>query len=128
MKLEINNNIQIDNETEMIHEIHDCQFIEKGSYVYLNYINAEVERVVIKANHEELLMTKFSNPKSVMRFHRETPALVNIPTPLGVQHLITETSHYQFDLSQQRLHINYVLKQTETGDCFANYELRIQWY
>lgn len=29
MKLEINNNIQIDNETEMIHEIHDCQFIEK---------------------------------------------------------------------------------------------------
>ena len=82
---------------------------------------------MLKCNDQELIMTRFSTPKSIMRFHRETPALVTIPTPVGLQHLQTQTSVYELDTKEQNLKIYYQLKQLEGDSVFANYQLEIKW-
>ena len=82
---------------------------------------------MLKCNDQELIMTRFSTPKSIMRFHRETPALVTIPTPVGLQHLQTQISVYELDTKEQNLKIHYQLKQLEGDSVFANYQLEIKW-
>ena len=96
-------------------------------HIYLTYTNEEKETVMLKCNDQELIMTRFSTPKSIMRFHRETPALVTIPTPVGLQHLQTQTSVYELDTKEQNLKIHYQLKQLEGDSVFANYQLEIKW-
>ena len=97
------------------------------AHIYLTYTNEEKETVMLKCNDQELIMTCFSTPKSIMRFHRETPALVAIPTPVGLQHLQTQTSVYELDTKEQNLKIHYQLKQLEGDSVFANYQLEIKW-
>ena len=128
MKLEINNKINLGDQTELVHEVHDCQVVEKGESLYITYINSAKEKVVIKCQEQELTMTRYSNPKSIMRFHSEFPALVAIPTPLGIQQLKTETSHFATHWDDQRVRIDYDLKQAETDALFAAYELELKWY
>ena len=48
-------------------------------------------------------MTRFSNPKSIMRFSAKVPALVHIPTPLGTQHFLTDTSLFAHDQMDRQL-------------------------
>ena len=73
-------------------------------------------------------MTRFSNPKSIMRFSAKVPALVHIPTPLGTQHFLTDTSLFAHDLNGQTVDIHYQLKHPETEDVFADYELEVSWF
>ncbi|HEQ0654159.1 TPA: DUF1934 family protein, partial [Streptococcus pyogenes] len=48
MKLQLTNHIRFGDETEIIQEIHDCEWREKGGYQYLIYQNTDKEKVVIK--------------------------------------------------------------------------------
>ena len=86
------------------------------------------EKVVIKLNQEELIMTRFSQPKSIMRFSAKVPALVHIPTPLGTQHFQTVTSLFAYDPDGQTVDIHYQLQHPETEDVFADYELEVSWF
>lgn len=128
MEIKIKNKIMVGDQMEMIEEIHDCQVTEKGDYIYLVHHNEEKEKVVIKLNREELVMTRFSNPKSIMRFSAKAPALVHIPTPMGTQHFLTDTSLYAHDRQGQTVDIHYQLKHPETEDVFADYELEVSWF
>ncbi|WP_421038818.1 DUF1934 domain-containing protein [Streptococcus hyointestinalis] len=126
MQLTLNNEINLGDQTELIHEVHSCDFIQKGDFAYLTYHNDEREKVVVKFNHESMVMTRFSSPKSVMRFHHKEPALVMIPTPLGIQRLATATEYYHLDMDKQKLTIHYKLTQ-ENGASFASYRLSLSW-
>lgn len=53
--------------------------------------------------------------------------MVSIPTPLGYQHLLTETSTYHADFDHQLIKMNYELKQPETESVFAEYQMEISW-
>ena len=117
MQLTLNNEINLGDQTELIHEVHRCD---------LTYHNEEKEKVVVKFNHESMVMTRFSSPKSVMRFHHKEPALVMIPTPLGIQRLATATEYYHLDMDKQKLTIHYKLTQ-ENGASFASYRLSLSW-
>ena len=75
MEIKIKNKIKVDDQVEIIEEIHECELMEKGDYTYLVHHNSEEEKVVIKLNQEELIMTRFSNPKSIMRFSAKVPFL-----------------------------------------------------
>ena len=68
MEIKIKNKIKVGDQTEIIEEIHACEVMEEGDYTYLVHNNSEKEKVVIKLNQDELVMTRFSNPKSIMRF------------------------------------------------------------
>ncbi|MBM7637049.1 DUF1934 domain-containing protein [Streptococcus saliviloxodontae] len=127
MKIDIKNKILMDQDSEHIREVHDCDCVDKGDYTYLIYQNDEKEKVVIKFNQDEFVMTRFSNPKSQMRFLPFEQALVAIPTPVGIQHLVTDTSHYLIDKDNQVVELHYALKQPESQQVFAHYQLKVKW-
>ena len=127
MKLHIKNKIDLDGQVELVEQSYPVKLTEKNGHIYLTYTNEEKETVMLKCNDQELIMIRFSTPKSIMRFHRETPALVTIPTPVGLQHLQTQTSVYELDTKEQNLKIHYQLKQLEGDSVFANYQLEIKW-
>ncbi len=127
MKLHIKNKIDLDGQVELVEQSYPVKLTEKNGHIYLTYTNEEKETVTLKCNDQELIMTRFSTPKSIMRFHRETPALVAIPTPVGLQHLQTQTSVYELNTKEQNLKIHYQLKQLEGDSVFANYQLEIKW-
>ena len=124
MKIRMRNTIQFDEQLEVIDQLYDVELREKGDYSYLLFYNEEKEKVVLKFNDTELVMSRFSNPKTIMRFLKETDSLAYIPTPMGIQEFIIQTSHYQVE--QQKIELAYQLQNKE-GVPFADYRLEITW-
>ncbi|HFI0419172.1 TPA: DUF1934 domain-containing protein [Streptococcus suis] len=127
MQIHLRNEIDLDGQLEVIDQTFPVEVKEKEGKVYLIYQNDEAEKVVIKCDEEELVMTRFSNPKSIMRFVKEQDAIVTIPTPMGIQHFVTQTSLYQMSAGQQELVLHYDLKGLENQQKFASYKMKISW-
>ena len=127
MQIRLRNEIQLDQEIEVIDQVYPVEVTEKNGQIYLIYQNEDDEKVVLKCGELELVMTRFSNPKSVMRFIADQQALVHIPTPVGVQSFVTDTFAYQLDRSSQLLSLSYHLKQGDGEAIFATYQLEIKW-
>ena len=124
MKIRMRNKIQFDDQLEVIDQVYDVELREKGDFSYLLFYNEDQEKVVLKFNGEELVMTRFSNPKTIMRFLKDTDSLAYIPTPMGLQEFIIQTSHY--DVGEEKIELAYQLQNKE-GVPFANYRLEITW-
>lgn len=125
MKIRMKNEIQLDGQMEVVDQVYEVDYKDKGDYAYLIYENEDQERVVLKFHDKELVMTRFSNPKTIMRFVKDEEAVVTLPTPMGIQHFVTDTSHYQ--LTDQVLQLHYQLKQLEGEQIFASYQMEISW-
>ena len=124
MKIRMRNTIKFDEQLEVIDQLYDVELREKGDFSYLLFYNEEQEKVVLKFNGEELVMSRFSNPKTIMRFLKDSDSLAYIPTPMGLQEFIIQTSHYE--VSEEKIELAYQLKNKE-GVPFANYRLEITW-
>ena len=124
MKIRMRNTIQFDEQLEVIDQLYDVELREKGDFSYLLFYNEEQEKVVLKFNGEELVMTRFSNPKTIMRFLKDSDSLAYIPTPMGMQEFIIQTSHYE--VGEEKIELAYQLQNKE-GVPFANYRLEITW-
>ena len=124
MKIRIRNTIQFDEQLEVIDQLYDVELREKGDFSYLLFYNEEQEKVVIKFQEEELVMTRFSNPNTIMRFLKDSDSLAYIPTPMGLQEFIIQTSHYE--VGEEMIELAYQLQNKE-GVPFANYRLEITW-
>ena len=124
MKIRMRNTIQFDEQLEVIDQLYDVELREKGDFSYLLFYNEEQEKVVLKFNGEELVMSRFSNPKTIMRFLKDSDSLAYIPTPMGVQEFIIQTSHYE--VGEEKIELAYQLQNKE-GVPFANYRLEITW-
>ena len=124
MKIRMRNRIQFDEQLEVIDQLYDVEVHEKGDFSYLLFYNEKKEKVVIKFHGQELVMTRFSNPKTIMRFLRDSDSLAYIPTPMGMQEFIIQTNHYKLD--GQKIELAYQL-QNQEGDLFAGYQLEITW-
>ena len=124
MKIRMRNTIKFDEQLEVIDQLYDVELREKGDFSYLLFYNEEQEKVVIKFQEEELVMTRFSNPKTIMRFLKDSDSLAYIPTPMGLQEFIIQTSHY--DVGEEKIELVYQLQNKE-GVPFANYRLEITW-
>ena len=124
MKIRIRNTIQFDEQLEVIDQLYDVELREKGDFSYLLFYNEDQEKVVLKFNGEELVMTRFSNPKTIMRFIKDSDSLAYIPTPMGIQEFIIQTSHYE--IGEEKIELAYQLQNKE-GVPFANYSLEITW-
>ena len=124
MKIRMRNTIQFDEQLEVIDQLFDVELREKGDFSYLLFYNEEQEKVVIKFQEEELVMTRFSNPKTIMRFLKDSDSLAYIPTPMGMQEFIIQTSHYE--VGEEKLELAYKLQNKE-GVPFADYRLEITW-
>ena len=124
MKIRMRNTIQFDEQLEVIDQLYDVELREKGDFSYLLFYNEEQEKVVIKFQEEELVMTRFSNPKTIMRFLKDSDSLAYIPTPMGMQEFIIQTSHYE--VGEAKIELAYQLQNKEEV-AFANYRLEITW-
>ena len=124
MKIRMRNTIQFDEQLEVIDQLYDVELREKGDFSYLLFYNEEQEKVVLKFNGEELVMSRFSNPKTIMRFLKDSDSLAYIPTPIGMQEFIIQTSHYE--VGKEKIVLAYQLQNKE-GVPFANYRLEITW-
>ena len=124
MKIRMRNRIQFDEQLEIVDQLYDVEVREKGDYSYLLFYNEEKEKVVLKFHEEELVMTRFSNPKTIMRFLKASDSLAYIPTPMGMQEFIIQTNHYKLD--GQKIELAYQL-QNQEGQPFASYQLEITW-
>jgi len=124
VKIRMRNTIQFDEQLEVIDQLYDVELREKGDFSYLLFYNEEQEKVVIKFQEEELVMTRFSNPKTIMRFLKDSDSLAYIPTPMGMQEFIIQTSHYE--VGGEKIELAYQLQNKEGGP-FANYSLEITW-
>ena len=124
MKIRMRNTIKFDEQMEVIDQLYDVELREKGDFSYLLFYNEEQEKVVLKFNGEELVMSRFSNPKTIMRFLKDTDSLAYIPTPMGLQEFIIQTSHYE--VGEEKIELAYQLQNKE-GVPFANYRLEITW-
>ena len=124
MKIRMRNTIQFDEQLEVIGQLYDVELREKGDFSYLLFYNEEQEKVVIKFQEEELVMTRFSNPKTIMRFLKDSDSLAYIPTPMGMQEFIIQTSHYE--VGEEKIELAYKLQNKE-GVPFADYRLEITW-
>ena len=118
------NTIKFDEQLEVIDQLYDVKLREKGDFSYLLFYNEDQEKVVLKFNGEELVMTRFSNPKTIMRFLKDSDSLAYIPTPMGLQEFIIQTSHYE--VGEEKIELAYQLQNKE-GVPFANYRLEITW-
>ena len=124
MKIWMRNRIQFDEQLEVIDQLYDVEVHEKGDFSYLLFYNEEKEKVVLKFHEEELVMTRFSSPKTIMRFLKDSDSLAYIPTPMGMQEFINQTNHYKLD--GQKIELAYQL-QNQEGHPFASYQLEITW-
>ena len=124
MKIRMRNTIQFDEQLEVIDQLYDVELREKGDFSYLLFYNEEQEKVVIKFQEEELVMTRFSNPKTIMRFLKDSDSLAYIQTPMGMQEFIIQTSHYE--VGEEKIELAYQLQNKE-GVPFADYRLEITW-
>ena len=124
MKIRMRNTIQFDEQLEVIDQLYDVELREKGDFSYLLFYNEEQEKVVIKFQEEELVMTRFSNPNTIMRFLKDSDSLAYIPTPMGMQEFIIQTSHYE--VGEEKIELAYQLQNKE-GVPFANYRLESTW-
>lgn len=124
MKIRMRNTIKFDEQLEVIDQLYDVELREKGDFSYLLFYNEDQEKVVLKFNGEELVMTRFSNPKTIMRFLKDSDSLAYIPTPMGMQEFVIQTSHYE--VGEEKLELAYQLQNKE-GVPFANYRLEITW-
>ena len=124
MKIRMRNTIKFDEQLEVIDQLYDVELREKGDFSYLLFFNEDQEKVVLKFNGEELVMSRFSNPKTIMRFLKDADSLAYIPTPIGIQEFIIQTSHYE--VGEEKIELAYQLQNKE-GVPFANYSLEITW-
>lgn len=124
MKIRMRNTIKFDEQLEVIDQLYDVELREKGDFSYLLFYNEDQEKVVLKFNGEELVMSRFSNPKTIMRFLKDSDSLAYIPTPIGMQEFIIQTSHYE--VGEEKIELAYQLQNKE-GVPFANYSLEITW-
>ena len=124
MKIRMRNTIKFDEQLEVIDQLYDVELREKGDFSYLLFYNEDQEKVVLKFNGEELVMTRFSNPKTIMCFLKDSDSLAYIPTPMGLQEFIIQTSHYE--VGEEMIELAYQLQNKE-GVPFANYRLEITW-
>ena len=124
MKIRMRNTIKFDEQLEVIDQLYDVELREKGDFSYLLFYNEDQEKVVLKFNGEELVMSRFSNPKTIMRFLKDSDSLAYIPTPMGIQEFIIQTSHYE--IGEEKIELAYQLQNKE-GVPFANYSLEITW-
>lgn len=110
---------------EIVDQYYQGEWKEKAGFQYLLYTNEEDEKVALKFSNDELVMTRFSSPKSIMRFYKKEDGGAIIPTPMGIQKFLITTDLFQLEAGH--LQVSYRLLTLDGEQEFANYQLLVEW-
>ncbi len=125
MQIRIKNTIRFGEEMEIVDQYYQGEWKEKAGFQYLLYTNEEDEKVALKFSNDELVMTRFSSPKSIMRFYKNEDGGAIIPTPMGIQQFLITTDLFQLEAGH--LQVSYRLLTLDGEQEFANYQLLVEW-
>lgn len=125
MQIRIQNTIRFGEEMEIVDQYYQGEWKEKAGFQYLLYTNEEKEKVALKFSNSEMVMTRFSTPKSIIRFYKDEEGGAIIPTPMGIQQFLISTDLFQ--LEEGRLQVTYRLLTLDGEQEFANYQLLVEW-
>nr|WP_277877528.1 DUF1934 domain-containing protein [Lactococcus lactis] len=122
MEIIIRNRIKIDQQEELVKEIYQGE-LKKGEHqTLLKYKNAANEKVLLKFDEKEVIMTRFAKRPIKMHFHPEIPSLTEYE---GLGELSILTNALSIDQESRTIKINYQLSQGPQK--IADYHLRIDW-
>lgn len=122
MEIIIRNRIKIDQQEELVKEIYQGE-LKKGEHqTLLKYKNAANEKVLLKFDEKEVIMTRFAKRPIKMHFHPEIPSLTEYES-LGELSILTNA--LSIDHESRTIKINYQLSQGPQK--IADYHLRIDW-
>lgn len=120
MKLLINNQIEINGQTESVSENYECELTVRGGKTYLTFVNPLGDKMVIKFNENELTRIQFGENPLTMRFVKNQLTSFSHEL-LGL--IMIDTKAYE--VSESRLRIAYQLLQNEVP--IGNYQLEISY-
>lgn len=123
VKLTIDNLIQIDHETEVVHEQFKGDYHDKNGSHFLVYQNASNEKVVMKYDDEMVTITRFSTPSTIMKLHPQVTTKTAIATPLGPQHFEIKTQSYHQETTGFKTRYQFWQGQHK----IAQYDLSVQF-
>jgi uncharacterized beta-barrel protein YwiB (DUF1934 family) len=122
MEIIIRNRIKIDQQEELVKEIYQGELKKGENQTLLKYKNAAGEKVYLKFDEKEVIMTRFAKRPIKMHFHPEIPSSTEYEG-LGELSLLTNT--LSIDHERRIIKINYQLSQG--AQKIADYHLRIDW-
>ena len=122
MEIIIRNRIKIDQQEEMVKEIYQGEFKKVNLQTLLKYENAANEKVLLKIDEDEVIMTRFAKRPFKMHFQPEGTTLTEYE---GVGELSLFTNTLSIDQERKIIKINYQLSQG--AQKIADYHLRIDW-
>ena len=118
----IRNRIKIDQQEEMVKEIYQGEFKKVNLQTLLKYENAANEKVLLKIDEDEVIMTRFAKRPIKMHFQPEGTTLTEYE---GLGELSLFTNTLSIDQERKIIKINYQLSQG--AQKIADYHLRIDW-
>lgn len=122
MEIIIRNRIKIDQQEEMVKEIYQGEFKKVNLQTLLKYENAANEKVLLKIDEDEVIMTRFAKRPIKMHFQPEGTTLTEYE---GLGELSLFTNTLSIDQERKIIKINYQLSQGAKK--IADYHLRIDW-
>ncbi|GAB2024684.1 hypothetical protein OfM1_07550 [Lactovum odontotermitis] len=120
MKLLINNQIEINGQTENVSESYECELTVRSGKTYLTFVNPLGDKMLIKFNENELTRIQFGENPLTMRFVKNQLTSFSHEL-LGL--IMIDTKAYE--VSENRLRLDYQLLQNEVP--IGNYQLEISY-
>ena len=122
MEIIIRNRIKIGQQEELVKEIYQGE-LKKGEHqTLLKYQNASKEKVLLKFDEKEVIMTRFAERPVKMHFHPEIPSSTEYE---GLGELSILTNALSIDHENRTIKINYQLSQG--AQKIPDYHLLIDW-
>ena len=122
MEIIIRNRIKIDQQEELVKEIYQGEFKKVNLQTLLKYENAANEKVLLKIEEDEVIMTRFAKRPIKMHFQ---PKGTTLTENEGLGELSLFTNTLSIDQERKIIKINYQLSQG--AQKIADYHLRIDW-
>ena len=122
MEITIRNKIKIDYQEELIKEKYQGELKKGNAQTLLKYQNANNEKVLLKFDENEVVMTRFAAKATKMYFRPKTSTLTDYE---GLGELSLFTHSLSIDQNQRTIKIKYQLSQGQQK--IADYHLRIDW-
>lgn len=122
MEIIIRNRIKIDQQEELVKEIYQGEFKKVNLQTLLKYENAANEKVLLKIEEDEVIMTRFAKRAIKMHFQPKGTTLTEYE---GLGELSLFTNTLSIDQERKIIKINYQLSQG--AQKIADYHLRIDW-
>lgn len=122
IRIVVQNKIRLDQQEEIIREEYEGELKMLGGKICLMYKNEENEKIVVKFDEQELIMTRYGVTVTNMRFHTDFPTTARYE---GLGDLAILTKKLFINHESSSVNLNYHIAQNDVK--IADYQMQIDW-